>query len=91
VAAARARQLTRRHTLGAGLRSSDSIGVDWEARFSSDEARAGPAVRPNEFARADRKSRWHAFFRKYRDPLQLVLLAAGIGKHFTAKNSARAS
>ena len=29
--------------------------------------------------------RWHAFFRQYRDPMQLVLLAAGIGSLYPLK------
>ena len=33
---------------------------------------------PNRFAEAKTESRWHAFVRQYRDPMQIVLLAAGI-------------
>ncbi|HET8951003.1 MAG TPA: cation-transporting P-type ATPase [Solirubrobacteraceae bacterium] len=33
---------------------------------------------PNRFAEAKAESRLHAFLRQYRDPMQLVLLAAGI-------------
>ena len=32
----------------------------------------------NRFAEAERESRWHAFLRQYRDPMQIVLLVAGI-------------
>jgi Ca2+-transporting ATPase len=33
---------------------------------------------PNTFAEAKTESRWHAFLRQYRDPMQIVLLGAGI-------------
>jgi P-type Ca2+ transporter type 2C len=33
---------------------------------------------PNRFAEAKAESRWHAFLRQYQDPMQIVLLAAGI-------------
>ena len=33
---------------------------------------------PNRFAEAKTESRWHAFLRQYQDPMQIVLLAAGI-------------
>src|SRR5262245_35815961 len=33
---------------------------------------------PNKFAEAKTESRWQAFTRQYRDPMQMVLLAAGI-------------
>jgi P-type Ca2+ transporter type 2C len=34
---------------------------------------------PNKFAEGKSESRWHAFVRQYRDPMQIVLLVAGIG------------
>ena len=33
---------------------------------------------PNRFAEAKVESRWHAFLRQYRDPMQIVLVAAGV-------------
>ena len=39
----------------------------------------------NEFAAGRAEPRWHAFFRQYRDPMQLVLLAAGIGSLYPLK------
>src|SRR4051794_27410951 len=33
---------------------------------------------PNRFAETKAEPRWHAFLRQYRDPMQLVLLGAGI-------------
>ena len=73
------------HTLGAGqvLRSE---GVDGQRGLSSAEAaaRAG-RFGPNELAAGQAESRWHAFFRQYRDPMQIVLLAAGIGSLYPLK------
>jgi len=73
------------HTLGADqvLRSE---GVDEQRGLSSAEAaaRAG-RFGPNEFAAGRAERRWHAFIRQYRDPMQLVLLAAGIGSLYPLK------
>ena len=73
------------HTLGAGqvLRSE---GVDGQRGLSSAQAaaRAG-RFGPNELAAGQAESRWHAFFRQYRDPMQIVLLAAGIGSLYPLK------
>src|SRR5215211_4298294 len=33
---------------------------------------------PNRFSEAKGESRWHAFLRQYKDPMQIVLLAAGL-------------
>src|SRR5215472_9301266 len=73
------------HTLGADqvLRSE---GVDEQRGLSSAEATArAERFGPNEFAAGRAESRWHAFFRQYRDPMQLVLLAAGIGSLYPLK------
>ena len=73
------------HTLGADqvLRSE---GVDGRRGLSSSEAaaRAG-RFGPNEFAAGRAESRWRAFGRQYADPMQLVLLAAGIGSLYPLK------
>src|SRR5204862_8239276 len=34
---------------------------------------------PNRFAEAKSEPRWRAFVRQYRDPMQIVLLVAGLG------------
>src|SRR5690349_22786773 len=73
------------HTLGADqvLRSE---GVDRQRGLSSAEAAArARQFGPNEFAAGRAEPRWHAFVRQYRDPMQLVLLAAGIGSLFPLK------
>ena len=73
------------HTLGADqvLRSE---GVDGQRGLSSAEvAERTQQFGPNEFAAGRAEPRWHAFFRQYRDPMQLVLLAAGIGSLYPLK------
>jgi Ca2+-transporting ATPase len=73
------------HALGADqvLRSE---GVDEQHGLSSAEAAArAQRFGPNEFAGGKTESRWHAFVRQYRDPMQLVLLAAGIGSLYPLK------
>jgi len=39
----------------------------------------------NKLAESRAEPRWHAFVRQYRDPMQLVLLAAGIGSLYPLK------
>ena len=73
------------HTLGAD-QVLQSVGVDGQRGLSSAEA-ASRAERfgPNEFAAGQAESRWRAFLRQYADPMQLVLLAAGIGSLYPLK------
>src|SRR5689334_20839435 len=73
------------HTLGTD-QVLHSEGVDGQRGLSSAEA-ATRAERfgPNTFAAGQAEPRWHAFFRQYRDPMQLVLLAAGIGSLYPLK------
>ena len=40
---------------------------------------------PNRFAEAQPEPRWRAFVRQYRDPMQIVLLVAGIGSLYPLK------
>jgi Ca2+-transporting ATPase len=60
--------------------------VDSQRGLSSAEAaaRAG-RFGPNEFAAGQAEPRWRAFARQYADPMQLVLLAAGIGSLYPLK------
>jgi P-type Ca2+ transporter type 2C len=72
------------HTLGADQILSE--GVDGQRGLSSAEATArAQRFGPNEFAAGQAESRWHAFGRQYRDPMQIVLLAAGIGSLYPLK------
>src|SRR5690349_23641669 len=73
------------HTLDADqvLRSE---GVDEQRGLSSAEAATrAQQFGPNEFAAGRTEPRWHAFLRQYRDPMQLVLLAAGVGRLYPLK------
>ena len=40
---------------------------------------------PNSFVAAKVEPRWQAFVRQYRDPMQIVLLVAGIGSLYPLK------
>jgi Ca2+-transporting ATPase len=40
---------------------------------------------PNKFAEAKPEPRWHAFMRQYYDPMQIVLLVAGVGSLWPLK------
>jgi Ca2+-transporting ATPase len=65
------------------LPSSDvarSLGVDPDRGLSVEDAAARlERYGPNKFAEAKTEPRWHAFIRQYRDPMQIVLLIAGLG------------
>jgi len=73
------------HTLGAD-QVLHSEGVDGQRGLSAAEAAArAERFGPNKFAAGQAESRWHAFGRQYADPMQLVLLAAGIGSLYPLK------
>jgi Ca2+-transporting ATPase len=56
------------------------IGVDPSRGLDGAEAASRLAsVGPNKFAVAEVEPQWHAFYRQYKDPMQVVLLVAGIG------------
>src|SRR5262249_3017599 len=57
----------------------DAGKVDGHLGLSSADV-AGRAERfgPNAFATGQVESRWHAFIRQYADPMQIVLLVAGV-------------
>ena len=59
---------------------AQELGVDEHAGLSPEEAASRlERYGPNEFAAGEVEPRWHAFVRQYRDPMQIVLLVAGIG------------
>src|SRR5271166_5918634 len=47
--------------------------------------RAAQRSGPNKLAAGKAEPRWHAFARQYRDPMQIELLAAGIGSIYPLK------
>jgi len=73
------------HALGVDL-VLQAEGVDAQHGLSSAEA-ASRAERfgPNKFAEAEPEPRWRAFIRQYADPMQVVLLVAGIGSLWPLK------
>src|SRR3954454_9271698 len=55
------------------------LHVEPDRGLTSDEAAQRLArYGPNKFAEAKSEPRWHAFLRQYRDPMQIVLLVAGV-------------
>jgi Ca2+-transporting ATPase len=62
------------------------FGVDPAVGLSAAEVQARVAkYGPNRFAEAAAEPRWKAFVRQYRDPMQIVLLVAGIGSIYPVK------
>src|SRR4051812_34329131 len=62
------------------------LATDGASGLSSSEVASRLAsVGPNKFAEAAVEPRWHAFARQYRDPMQIVLLVAGIGSLYPLK------
>ena len=73
------------HTLSAD-QVLHSEGVDAQHGLSSAEAAArAQRFGANTLAAGQGEPRWHAFARQYQDPMQLVLLAAGIGSLYPLK------
>jgi Ca2+-transporting ATPase len=65
---------------------TELLVVDPKRGLASGEAAARLAsIGPNRFAEAAVEPRWHAFLRQYRDPMQIVLLVAGIGSLYPLK------
>src|SRR4051794_22865915 len=59
--------------------ATQELHVEPERGLSTEEAAQRLArYGPNKFAEAKSEPRWHAFLRQYRDPMQIVLLAAGV-------------
>src|SRR3954452_13820554 len=57
----------------------EELHVEPERGLTSEEAAERLARHgPNRFAEAKAEPRWHAFLRQFQDPMQIVLLAAGV-------------
>ena len=75
---AAAGQVTPWHVL-ARERVAEELDVDPERGLRGAEAERRLAkYGPNRFAEAEVEPRWHAFVRQYQDPMQVVLLVAGV-------------
>jgi P-type Ca2+ transporter type 2C len=62
------------------------LGVEPGTGLSAAEAASRLAsVGPNKFTETAVEPRWRAFVRQYRDPMQIVLLVAGIGSLYPLK------
>src|SRR5215467_8232085 len=65
---------------------ASELGVDVHSGLAADEAaKRLEKYGPNAFVAAETEPRWHAFVRQYRDPMQIVLLVAGIGSIWPLK------
>ena len=63
-----------------------ALQVNPETGLSSDEAASRlEQYGPNRFAEAAPEPRWRAFLRQYADPMQIVLLVAGVGSIWPLK------
>jgi Ca2+-transporting ATPase len=68
---------------------AQELHVEPERGLTSDEAAQRLAqYGPNRFAEAKTESRLHAFLRQYRDPMQIVLLVAGVISIYPVKQPA---
>jgi Ca2+-transporting ATPase len=64
------------------------LGVQTDRGLTSGEAAERLELHgPNKFAEVKSESRWHAFLRQYQDPMQLVLLAAGVISIYPVKQA----
>jgi Ca2+-transporting ATPase len=64
----------------------EAAGVDAQAGLGSAEVAArSRRFGPNKFVAARPEPRWRAFARQYTDPMQIVLLVAGIGSLYPLK------
>jgi len=62
------------------------LGVAGASGLSGAEAASRlESFGPNKFSEVAVEPRWHAFIRQYRDPMQIVLLVAGIGSLYPLK------
>ena len=65
---------------------TERLGVSPESGLSGSEAASRLAsTGPNKFTETAVEPRWRAFVRQYRDPMQIVLLVAGIGSLYPLK------
>ncbi len=69
-----------------GEEVAGELDVDVGRGLSSEEAERRTAqYGPNRFAAGETEPRWRAFVRQYDDPMQIVLLIAGVGSLYPLK------
>ena len=67
---------------------ASQLGVETHAGLAPDEAERRLAqYGPNAFVATEGEPRWHAFVRQYQDPMQIVLLVAGIISIYPVKQA----
>ena len=76
----------------SGEEAVAKLGTDRERGLSVGEAaKRLEEYGPNRFAEAKQEPRWRAFVRQYDDPMQIVLLVAGIGASTRSSSTGRGS
>ena len=73
------------HTLSAERVLQEEQVGEQEGLSTAEATARTQRFGPNKFATAKAESRWHAFFRQYADPMQIVLLVAGVGSLYPLK------
>jgi P-type Ca2+ transporter type 2C len=66
--------------VASGLAVDPAVGLS-----SSEVADRADRFGPNRFAEAEQEPRWRAFERQYHDPMQIVLLIAGLGSFYPVR------
>src|SRR4051795_11196234 len=68
--------------------AAQELHVEPERGLTNDEAAARlERYGPNKFAEAKAEPRWHALVRQYQDPMQIVLLVAGVISIYPVKQA----
>ena len=73
------------HTLSAEQVLQEEQVGEREGLSTAEAMARAQQFGPNKFATAKAESRWRAFLRQYADPMQVVLLVAGVGSLYPLK------
>jgi len=73
------------HTLSAGQVLRSEAADELRGLSSAEAAARARRFGPNKLAGGRAEPRWQAFLRQYADPMQIVLLAAGVGSLYPLK------
>jgi Ca2+-transporting ATPase len=73
------------HTLSAERVLEEERVGEREGLSTAEVTARAQQFGPNAFATGETESRWRAFLRQYADPMQIVLLVAGVGSLYPLK------
>lgn len=74
------------HALSVDQVLRDEDVAEQQGLSSAEATSRAQRFGPDKFDAGKGESRWHAFLRQYPDPMQIVLLAAGIGSLYPLKD-----